>query len=372
MMYVRSAFLKSQLWVLMAVSSAFFPCHADEYADASRLVRANKFAEALVKVDSYLATKPADPQMRFLKGVTQRNLGRQAEAIVTFTKLTEDYPELPEPYNNLAVLFAGQGQYDKARVALEVAIRTNPGYATAHENLGDIYARLAGQAYNKALQLDSSNQVVPPKLALVREVFKSNQGNARQVATATAQPSSVATQPVFVPASVASSASFASKSPVILTQPIFTASSPASPAVLARPPVAVASALIPNVKTSQAMPVPDAVKAPPTVEESILAWAQAWSTKDMSAHLKAYSPDFIPGGKQSRSAWEHDRYKRIMGKSPANVQITRLRVKVKGDVAQVKFRQTYKSGASTVSSRKTMDLRKSGTRWLITRESTGR
>ncbi len=375
MMYVRSAFIKSQLWLLMAVSTAFLPCHADEYSDASQLVRANKFAEALVKVDRYLATKPADPQMRFLKGVTQRNLGRQAEAIVTFTKLTEDYPELPEPYNNLAVLFAGQGQYDKARVALEVAIRTNPGYATAHENLGDIYARLAGQAYNKALQLDSSNLVVPQKLALIREVFKPNQGNAHQMATATAQPSSVATKPVFVPASVASSASSVRKSPVILTQPVFTASSPASPAVLARPPVAVASALTPitpSVKTSQAMSVPDAVKAPQTVEESVLAWAQAWSTKDMSAYLKAYSPDFIPGGKQSRSAWEHDCYKRIMGKSPANVKITHLRVKVKGDVAQVKFRQAYKSGASTVSSRKTMDLRKSGTRWLITRESTGR
>ena len=369
-MHVRSAFIKSQLWLLMAVSTAFLPCHADEYSDASQLVRANKFAEALVKVDSYLATRPADPQMRFLKGVTQRNLGRQAEAIVTFTKLTEDYPELPEPYNNLAVLFAGQGQYDKARIALEVAIRTNPSYATAHENLGDIYARLAGQAYNKALQLDSSNVVVPPKLALIREVFKPSQGHLRQVATATAQPGSVATQPVFVPASSAS------KSPVILIQPVPTASRPAGSASLAslavteRPPVGVASA--PIVKTSQAMPVPNAVQTPQTVEESVLAWAQAWSTKDMSAYLKAYSPEFMPGGKQSRSAWEHDRYQRIMGKSPANVKITHLRVKVRGDVAQVKFRQAYKSGALTVSSRKTMDLRKSGTRWLITRESPSR
>ncbi len=58
-----------------------------------------------------------------------------------FTKLSEDYPELPEPYNNLAVLYAQQKQYDKARTALEMAIRTHPSYAIAYENLGDIYAK---------------------------------------------------------------------------------------------------------------------------------------------------------------------------------------------------------------------------------------
>ena len=88
------------------------------------------------------------------------NPGQPAQAIATFTKLTEDFPELPEPYNDLAVLHAAQGDYDKARAALEMAIRTNPGYATAHENLGDIYARLASQAYCKALQLEVANATV--------------------------------------------------------------------------------------------------------------------------------------------------------------------------------------------------------------------
>jgi tetratricopeptide (TPR) repeat protein len=109
--------------------------------------------------------------MRFLKGVIQTESGKPADAIGTFTKLTEDYPELPEPYNNLAVLYAGQSQFDKARAALEMAIRTNPSYATAHENLGDVYAKLASQAYSKALQLDSNNTGVQPKLALIRDLF---------------------------------------------------------------------------------------------------------------------------------------------------------------------------------------------------------
>jgi len=137
---------------------------ADEYSDVSQMLRAGRLAEAQVRVDRHLATKPRDPQMRYFKGVIQRESGQPAEALATFTKLTEDYPELPEPYNSLAVLHAAQGDYDKARVALEMAIRANPGYALAHENLGDIHARLASQAYCKALQLDAANSGLKAKL----------------------------------------------------------------------------------------------------------------------------------------------------------------------------------------------------------------
>ncbi|AEG92630.1 tetratricopeptide repeat protein [Ramlibacter tataouinensis] len=160
-----------RLLALAAVLAAALPARADDYADVDQLLRSGRHVEALAKADQYLAAKPRDPQMRFLKGVVQTSAGRTQEAIATFTKLTEDYPELPEPYNNLAVLYAGQGQFDKARAALEMAIRTNPGYATAHENLGDVYAKLASQAYSKALQLDAANTGVQPKLALIRELF---------------------------------------------------------------------------------------------------------------------------------------------------------------------------------------------------------
>ena len=101
--------------------------------------------------------------MRFLKGVMLAESQRTAEAIVVFTLLNEDYPELAEPYNNLAVLYASQAQYEKARAALEAAMRGNPGYATAYENIGDVYARLAAQAYASALQLEQANAALPPR-----------------------------------------------------------------------------------------------------------------------------------------------------------------------------------------------------------------
>ena len=155
------------LLMLFSTSTA----HADDYTEVSRLIGARQFPQALVKADQYLAARPRDPQMRFLKGVIQGETAKVGEAIETFTKITEDYPELPEPYNNLAALYAGQSQFDKARAALEMVVRINPAYAIAHENLGDIYARLAGQAYRQALELDASNAALPSKLALMSQVL---------------------------------------------------------------------------------------------------------------------------------------------------------------------------------------------------------
>lgn len=157
--------------VSAALASPVVMAQADDYAEVNRLMRAGQLTEALSKVDQYLAGKPRDPQMRFIKGVIQTEGGKPTEAIATFSKLTEDFPELPEPYNNLAVLYAGQSQFDKARAALEMAIRTNPSYATAHENLGDVYARLAAQSYGKAAQLDTANASAPVKLKAVNALL---------------------------------------------------------------------------------------------------------------------------------------------------------------------------------------------------------
>jgi Flp pilus assembly protein TadD len=144
---------------------------ADEYADVNQLLRQGKAPEALAKADAYIASKPRDPQMRFLRGVILTEQGKTADATATFVQITQDFPELPEPFNNLAALYAQQSQFDKARDALETAIRLNPNYATAHENLGDVYARLAAQSYGRAQQLASTNASAAPKLALIRQIF---------------------------------------------------------------------------------------------------------------------------------------------------------------------------------------------------------
>ena len=142
--------------------------HADDYADVNQLLKTGKLAEAQAKVDLYLTVKPKDPQMRFLKSAVQSAAGQPAEAITTLTALTQEFPELPEPYNNLAVLYASQNQFDKARTALEMAVRINPAYATALENLGDVRVRQASEAYQRARQLDGANARLAPKIEALR------------------------------------------------------------------------------------------------------------------------------------------------------------------------------------------------------------
>jgi len=141
-------------------------------AEVHRLHYAGQTAAALAKADAHLASKPNDAQMRFLKGVILAEVQRSSEAIAIFQKLVDDYPDLAEPYNNLAALYAAGGDYARARITLEQAVRANPSYATAHENLGDVYAALASQSYARAQKLEPANGALESKLALMRELFK--------------------------------------------------------------------------------------------------------------------------------------------------------------------------------------------------------
>jgi tetratricopeptide (TPR) repeat protein len=149
---------------------------ADELSEVQRLHATGQTSAALQRAEQFLAAKAKDPQMRFLKGVLLAESQRPAEALDIFSRLSEDYPELAEPYNNIAALHAAAGDYDKAKIALEQAVRVNPGYATAHENLGDVHAMLAGRAYARASQLDPGSATAPAKLAIVRQLLTPKAG----------------------------------------------------------------------------------------------------------------------------------------------------------------------------------------------------
>src|SRR5574337_1014833 len=113
--------------VAAAMLIAWPAAHADDYSDVSRLAQSGKTTEALARADSYRATNPRDPQMRFIKAGIEADMGKTDEAIAAYTELTRDYPELPEPYNNLAALYAGR------RVVCEgdCAGRRHPGQRRA-------------------------------------------------------------------------------------------------------------------------------------------------------------------------------------------------------------------------------------------------
>jgi hypothetical protein len=336
MLLCRPRFTRTMVLLasLLLVLSA--PAHADEYSDVAQLTRDGKYPEALARADRFLSGKPRDAQMRLLKGVAQRDAGKTADAIATFSKLTEEFPELPEPFNNLGVIYADQNQIDKARAAFEAALRTHPSYATAHENLGDVYAKLSSTAYSKALQIEASNAAVTPKLTLMRQL--AGPGQPRLVVTAAAAPS-------------------VQQAPAATAPPVKEAVAPARSAVTPEPNTAPARAVNEG-----------AVRE---AEAAVQNWVTAWSNKDMRAYFSAYSRDFNPSGGASRSAWEAERRMRIEGKSKISVRLEGLQVVVNGNKATARFRQDYRANGIAISSRKTLDLVRVNDSWKIVREAVG-
>jgi tetratricopeptide (TPR) repeat protein len=311
---------------LVVVSFAAF---ADDVQDASKLLKAGQPQQALERVNKVLASKPKDPQARFLKGLIFAEQGNTKDATDIFLALTKDYPDLPEPYNNLAVIYASQGQYDKARGSLEQSIRTHPSYATAYENLGDVYAKLASQAYDKALQIDSANPGAKNKLALVRELVGG--------------PAPAAAKPVAV------------------------AAAPAEPA---KPPVTVAA--VEPVKPAAEKPA--AAKAGNSdIIETVNAWAKAWSSKDVDGYLAFYAKDFKTPGGEARADWEKARRVRITAPKSIAVSVDAPKVSIGADgAASVTFRQGYRSDViKSTSTTKTLVLAKIDGRWLIQQERVG-
>ncbi len=326
--------------------------HANTAVDVDQLLASGRYQEALAMADSVLSRQPRDMQMRFVTGVIQLETGKPDDAIKTFQALAAEHPQLPEPHNNLAVIFAGKGQFKKAREALEKAIQTNPSYARAHENLGDVHAKLASQSYSNALRLDDNNTGIAPKLSLIQSLFSANDGGGHKKAAA-------------MPATAPVVAGTAKSRQVSVSR---AATSPAS--LQAADSAPGGAAPTPDVAAESA-PLAAEVSPDPAeeVREAVRAWASAWSRQDISAYLGSYGQNFVPQGQQSRSAWEGGRRARITGKSGIRVEISNLSVMMKGARANVLFRQQYQSGALRVFSKKMLAMEKSGDRWLIVKEA---
>lgn len=387
------------LLLSIALSVSAFAGDAEDIANS--LVRGDA-GDALASADKALIKSPRDARLRLLRGNALAQLGRIPEAIQVFAALTTDYPTLPEPFNNLAALYAQQGQLDKARTTLQMALQTNPAYATAHANLADVYAKLAAQSYEKALQRDvverqngqSAAPATPatPRLALVQDLVSSHSTGAST--TIAAKPLVVAALPMpaaSTPAPVAKAPASPIAPPVAkpTEKPATTATKMTPPPIVVAavekktttpanpPPVGLAPVkpVAPSTATAKA---PAAITTKPEsgkdAESQVLAsvhgWADAWSQKRVSVYLASYAKGFKPGG-ISRSEWEKQRRDRIEAAHKIEVKLSNIKVKLEGDTASVHFVQRYKSDRLDSSTAKTLTLEKNGSRWLIREERVG-
>ena len=342
--------------ITFALSFCLLLCFSNSFAqtsygDIQLLINDGKYKEALKAAEEQLSRNSSDIKLQFIKGLILTRMDRYSDAEKVFLGLTKNNPELPEPYNNLAVVYAAQGKYTEAAEALKSAINTHPSYATAHENLGDIYAKLASRAYNQALELDTSNSGAREKLSLVKELVSSSPQASKKDKTVIA-------------------AVEKEETPVIKQEV-----KPEAKAIVQEPEIITIPA---KQETQQSLEKESTKKVDAeeekaanrkAVEAAVRNWANAWSAQDVDGYLASYGRQFVPPKGLSRSAWEKERHIRLNKPRFIKVKLTNMKINLHGkDYAEVRFSQSYQSDTYGDKVKKEVLMRKVDGNWLITQE----
>lgn len=314
--------------------------YENELNQVREMIRMGRYSQALEQLDILIQQAPEMAQVRFLKGVALAERGQINQAIAEFRFLATTYPFLPEPFNNLAVLYTHQKQYDLARETLLKAIETHTSYATAYQNLSNIYAMMAGAAYDKALGLKADKQQ-QPDLQLLSNLHSADFIKAEEAVVASVE------MPTDRPA-----------------QPVEREPEPEQQAVpVAEPPVVPAAEPVPEQ--------PDAVEENADIAAFIDTWKTAWSAQDVPAYLRCYGANFrLPARYKTRAAWEKARRWVISRPASIDVVVQNLNITREGENrASATFRQVYRSDRYQDQVQKTLSLQKVGAGWKIVDET---
>jgi len=273
------------------------------------LLKNGSYDDAETLTNQSIENNLNNPELLFYRGIIETNQGEKNQAIVTFRDLTERFPQLPEPFNNLAVLYAEKGQFRLAKEILEQAIKTNPSYLTAHINLGDIFTKMASEAYNKALEIDKSNNIAITKLSMITQLFNYNPNTKNTIMGSIAEKE--------------------------------------------------------EAKTIE----PSKKELKKNILSLIKNWKTAWENKDMENYLKSYSSNFIYPNNMSRTQWEKYRTNRIIPKKLIRIEIIDIKIKFKKEKIKATFTQNYKSGKLNQTSNKSLTFIEERGQWFIFEET---
>ena len=280
--------------------------------DSILLLISEKPFIALEKIKKRLRQTPDEPRLLFYKGVTEAKLNQIDNAIKTYNDLINKYPNLPEPYNNLAVIYAERQELDLAKDTLEKAIKTNSSYSLAHINLGDIYTQMATNAYNMAFEIDKDNKIARNKLKLITELFNYKPNTNEKS---------------------------------IIVEEL-------------------------DAKIIKIEPRNKSVDKKKIIEK-IAAWKTAWEAKDLDSYFDSYSENFKYPNQMSQEQWEKYRRDRIMNKKEITINISNIKTKFKKDIVHAIFYQDYKSTGYQQKSKKTLIFEFQANDWKIIEEFSG-
>ena len=280
--------------------------------DSILLLISEKPFIALEKIKKRLRQTPDEPRLLFYKGVTEAKLNQIDNAIKTYNDLINKYPNLPEPYNNLAVIYAERQELDLAKDTLEKAIKTNSSYSVAHINLGDIYTQMATNAYNMAFEIDKDNKIARNKLKLITELFNYKPNTNEKS---------------------------------IIVEEL-------------------------DAKIIKIEPRNKSVDKKKIIEK-IAAWKTAWEAKDLDSYFDSYSENFKYPNQMNQEQWEKYRRDRIMNKKEITINISNIKTKFKKDIVHAIFYQDYKSTGYQQKSKKTLIFEFQANDWKIIEEFSG-
>ncbi len=284
-------FLTAIAAVMMIIS---FHCKADIKL-INKLIDDKNYEQAQIEINTLLKSDSDNPQLLFINGVLLSESNKVDEAIKVFESLTKTHPNLPEPYNNLAVLYAQQGDFLKAKHALEQSIKTHPSYATAHINLGDLYTRMASESYNQALQIDGSNKSAKTKLSLIKKLFNF--------------------QPIRKNIEITKKASNESEAPKIQELD--------------------SKDIIENTSNNISLT---------EIESFIDTWKTSWEQQNFESYINCYSLKFKNNNGQNFEQWKIYRKPRVTNKEKIEIKLTNIKITEINNGFEVSFIQEYKSG----------------------------
>jgi DNA repair exonuclease SbcCD ATPase subunit len=409
--------------VIILFSTASQVVAETQAALIEELVAQGDLQAAMILTDQQLAADSDNVSLLFLKGLIHTRSNELDQARNIFIRLTQDHPELPEPFNNLAVIYAAQGDFNNARAALQQAINTHPSYATAHENLGDIYAKMASKAYNQALELDEENETAREKLLLVNDLFpqqgagveqtdnkrqaeleqaraeiaelESTLSELRLQSRKTLESNRALQEELKLVSDVSDSESAKSRQQLgelsealkqsqdelVQTRQRLAEALKQSQDELAQTQQRLAELEQQQVviRTAQATIQPadpgqeQAVRqgrlaAQQAVIQAVKDWAASWSRQDITGYLTSYSETFAPQG-TTRQDWMKQRKARIESPGYISVEILEPAVSLVSEAeARVTFFQEYKSDTYSDRVFKTLFMTKQSGRWFIEEE----
>ncbi len=279
-------------------------------------------AEEAAKLRASLAEHPEDARRWFRLGVVEAKRGRFAEAIEAFRKAARGMPNRPEPLVNLAVIYNELGDAHAAAEALEAALALRPEDPFIHENLGEVYLKLAIEAFAQANKLRPNPRVHALLQALVQ---------ARRL-----HPAPKAAERLQKPR----------PKPHVAALPGHDAyARPSSPTNAAQP---------------------DWRRE---VRAALERWRTAWSARDLAGYFAMYAPGFHPKRFASHKAWRRYKTRVILGKRFIQVRISQLElVRLADGRVRARFVQDYRADDYHDRVRKELIWERKDGRWRIVAE----